>query len=105
MRRSAKAKAAAEESGPEFAVLLRFQKARAEDVRSAFGGMGVMRISPVPGGQGLVFFRLDLPSRFARIVFGFGFEEALEGGAGQFAGVPGVGGLQLRVSAGARRDR
>ena len=63
----------------------------------AVQGVVIVRVAPEPRGQGLLLVGRRLHADDPAVILRLRGEEALEGGAGQFAGIPGVIRLDLRV--------
>src|ERR1051326_7311754 len=95
---AAEAKTVGEEASPVVTIGVSLRKALGEEVALAIFPMCVVEIAPVPGGDGVVFVAGDVSAGHAFVEIGLGFEEALEGGAGEFAGIPGMIGLNLRIA-------
>src|SRR5262249_2877615 len=99
MRRAAQPEAEGEQSSPVFAgPVLLMSKAFAPQVLPAILRVIVMGIAPKPRRQGLLFLGPGLYPDHAAIDLRLSREEALEGRAGQLAGVPRMVGMYLRVA-------
>ena len=100
MRGAAQAEAVGEQAGPVFArsQIAAAAEALAPEVLGPFLAVPVVRVPPQPGGQGLVLVGGAVAADDAAVHLGLRGEEALEGRAGQLAGIPRVIGADLRIA-------
>jgi hypothetical protein len=97
---AAQAEAVGEQTGPVVAgaQVAAPGEALAPEVLGPLLAVEVVSVAPQPGGEGLVLVGLHFDAGDAAVKLRLGTLETVEGGTGEFAGIPGVVGTDLRIA-------